>query len=358
MTARTGARDDRCGRGDLTIGDGPDENLATFRRPIERIGNGGPQGGSMKRRIAYLVVLAGAFALPAAAQQITFMTGPQGGSWIPLGGALKNLWEQAVPGLSIQQTPGAGIANVRGVDEGKAQVGFANSATTVDGLEGRPPYPKKVTKVCQVANLYPQYFQVVALKDAHVKSFADWKGKSLVTQPKGNTSEILTEEVLKINGMSYQSLGKTNFQASYTDAVSMMKDGHADVFTLGTTSPASAVMDLASARDIDLVPVDDRTMSELRKLNPGYHKLTIKAGTYPKQDKDVPAIGYTTHIVAACDLPEDAVYRMTKAMAAHIADMAAIVKPIEGLTAKDMAADIGVPLHKGAARYYKEVGAI
>jgi TRAP transporter TAXI family solute receptor len=313
----------------------------------------------MKHSIGCVAVIAlGALASPVYAQQVTFMTGPQGGSWIPLGGALKGMWEKEVPGLAIQQTPGAGIANVRGVDEGKAQIGFANSATTVDGVEGRAPYPKKTTKVCQVANLYPQYFQVVALKDANVKSFADWKGKSLVTQSKGNTAELLTADVLKINGMSYQSLGKVQFQAAYTDAVSMMKDGHAQVFTLGTTSPASAVMDLASARDIDLVPVDDKTMNELHTMNPGYHKLIIKAGTYPKQDKDVPAIGYTTHVIAACDLPEDTVYKMTKAMATHIADMAAVVKPIESLTVKDMAVDIGVPFHKGAAKYYKEVGAM
>ena len=305
-----------------------------------------------------MAAIAAAIAFPVAAQQVTMMTGPQGGSWIPLGGALKHMWEGAIPGLQIQQQPGAGIANVRGVDEGKAQIGFANSSTTVDGIEGRPPYPKKVTKVCQLANLYPQYFQVVALSNANVLSFADLKGKTLVTQPKGNTSEILTGEVLKINGMSYDSLNKVNFQASYTDAVDMMKDGHVQVFTLGTTAPASAIMDLASARDIVMVPVDDKTMAALKKENPGYNKLTIKAGTYPKQDKDVPAIGYTTHIVAACDLPEDVVYKMTKAMATNVGDMAAVVKPITGLTAKDMAIDIGVPFHKGAARYYKEVGAM
>jgi uncharacterized protein len=305
-----------------------------------------------------IAIFAATFAVPTAAQQVTMMTGPQGGSWIPLGGALKSMWEAAVPGLSIQQQPGAGIANVRGIDEGKAQIAFANSSTTVDGVEGRAPYPKKVTRVCQVANLYPQYFQVVALADAKVNSFADFKGKTLVTQPKGNTAEILTADVLKINGMGYQSLSKVNFQAAYTDAVDMMKDGHAQVFTLGTTAPASAIMDLASARDINLVPVDDKTMSELKKMNPGYNKLVIKAGTYPKQDKDVPAIGYTTHIVAACDLPEDVVYKMTKTMAAHVADMAAVVKPITGLTPKDMAVDIGVPFHNGALKYYKEVGAI
>jgi TRAP transporter TAXI family solute receptor len=292
------------------------------------------------------------------AQQLTFMTGPQGGAWIPLGGALKGLWEKAIPGLQIQASPGAGIANVRGIDEGKAHIGMANSSTTVDGVEGRAPYPRKVTKVCQLANLYPQYFQVVALADAKINSFADLKGKSVVTQPKGNTAEILTAQVLKINGMEYSALSRISYQASYTDAVSMIKDGHAQAFTLGTTAPASSVMDLASARDVKLVAVDDKTMTELNRQNPGYTRQIIKAGTYPKQTADVPVIGYLTHVVVACDLPEDQVYTMTKVMATNIDAMAAVVKPITGLTAKDMAADIGVPLHKGAAKYYREAGAL
>ena len=303
------------------------------------------------------VLAAALWIVPAAAQQVTFMTGPQGGSWIPLGGALKGMWEKSVTGLQITQTPGAGISNVRGIDEGKAHIGFGNSSTTVDGLEGRAPYPKKVTKVCQLANLYPQYWQVVALADAKVNSYADLKGKSLVTQPKGNTGELLTELVLKMNGLNYQSLAKVNFN-SYNESVGMMKDGHANVFTLGTTAPASAVMDLASARDIKLIPVDDRIMGELKRMNPGYNKLIIKAGTYPKQDKDVPVIGYSTHVVVACDLPEATVYQMAKIMAGNVAGMAAVVKSIEGMTPKDMALDIGVPFHKGAAKFYRETGAM
>jgi hypothetical protein len=117
-------------------------------------------------------------------------------------------------------------------------------------------------------------------------------------------------------------------------------------------------MDLAAARDIKLVPVDDKTMAALKQSNAGYNKLIIKAGTYPKQDKDVPVIGYSTHVVVSCDLPDDLVYKMTKIMAANVDGMAAVVKPISGLTPKDMALDIGVPLHKGAAKFYKEVGAL
>ena len=308
-------------------------------------------------RTALALACAAAFAAPAAAQQITLMTGPQGGVWVPLGGQLKSMWEKAIPGLQVTSTPGAGIANVRGVDEGKAQVGFGNSSTTVDGLEGRPPYPKKTTKVCQLANLYPQYFQVVALADAKVNSFADLKGKSVVTQPKGNTAELLTNVILQLNGLNYQSLSKVNFQ-SYTDAVSLMKDGHAEVFTLGTTIPASSVMDLASARDIKMVPVDDKTMNALRKQNPGYLKLTVKAGTYPKQDRDVPMIGYSAHLVVACDLPDAMVYTMAKTIAVNIESMSAVNKAMAGLTPKDMAADIGVPFHKGAIKFYKEAGAM
>ncbi|MDP3096534.1 MAG: TAXI family TRAP transporter solute-binding subunit [Syntrophales bacterium] len=294
----------------------------------------------------------------ATAQQVTLMTGPQGGVWVPLGGALKGMWEKAIPGLQVQAQPGAGIANVRGIDEGKAQIGFANTITTVDGLAGRPPYPKPVTKVCQVANLYPQYYQIVVPVDANINSVADLKGKVLVTQPKGNTSEIINVHMLQVFGMTYQSLAKVNFIASYTDAVSMVKDGHAQVFTLGTTVPSSAVMDLASARDIKLIGIDSNILAAMKKINPGYSKLTVKAGTYPKQSKDVDVIGYATHIVASCDLPEEMVYMMTKTMAAHVTDMAASNKAISGLTPKIMAEDIGVPLHKGALKFYKEAGAM
>ena len=63
-------------------------------------------------------------------------------------------------------------------------------------------------------------------------------------------------------------------------------------------------------------------------------------------------------LVVACDLPKQTAYNMVKTMAGNVGGMAAVVKAIEGITPKDMALDIGVPFHKGAARFYKEVGAL
>jgi TRAP transporter TAXI family solute receptor len=297
--------------------------------------------------------LAVALAGPALAADIKLMTGPQGGVWVPLGGQLKDMWEKAVPGMNVQSLPGAGIANVRGVEEGKTEVGFGNSISTVDAVAGRPPFNKKHDNVCNIATLYPQYFQVVVRADSGINSAKDLKGKALAAQPRGNTAEEITKQWLQVNGLSYNDL-KMSF-VSYTDAVTQVQDGNAAAFTLGTTIPSGAVMDLAAARDIKLLDLSDQ-LEPMRKLNPGYTLVTVPKGTYPKQDKDVKVIGYATHIVASCKLPEDTVYAMTKAMAQNIPSMAAVNKSIQGLTPQMMAEDIGVPFHRGAAKFYKEAG--
>lgn len=304
-------------------------------------------------RAALCLAAATALTAPAAAAELRLMTGPQGGVWVPLGGQLKDLWEKAVPGLGVQALPGAGIANVRAIEDGKAEVGFGNSISTVDGLAGNAPFPKKHENICNVASLYPQYFQMLVPADSGIKTVKDLKGKAITTQPRGNTGELITGQLLKVHGMSYSDV-KVSF-VSYTDSVEQVKDGHAQAFSLGTAIPSGAVMDLASARDIRLLDLS-ADLDGMRKLNPGYTLVTVPKGTYPKQAEDVKVIGYATHVVASCKLPADQVYAMTKAIAENVPALAATSKAMAGLTPQIMAEDVGVPFHPGAARFYKEKG--
>jgi TRAP transporter TAXI family solute receptor len=297
--------------------------------------------------------LALAVAGPAGAGEMKMMTGPQGGSWIPLGGQLKDLWEKAIPGLSVQVFPGAGIANVRGIQEGKADVGVANSISTADAMEGRAPFNKPHADVCNIASLYPQYFQFVVLADSGIKSAADLKGKAITTQQVGNTGEVITRHFLEANGVSFKDVKVSH--VGYTDSVNQMKDGHAVAFGLNTQAPAGAVMDLAAAREIKLLGQDD-VYEKMLKLNPSYQLITLPKGTYPKQDKDIKVIGFYTHVVASCKLPADEVYKMTKTIADNTKTLATVAKDIAALKPAGMAADIGVKFHPGAAKYYKEVG--
>lgn len=309
----------------------------------------------MTRAPTYLFCLAATtmLSLPAMAAEMRLMTGPQGGVWVPLGGQLKDLWEKAVPGLSVQALPGAGIANVRAIEENKAEVGFGNSISTVDGLAGNAPFPKKHDNICNVASLYPQYFQMLVPVDSGIKTVKDLKGKAITTQPRGNTGELITGQLLKVHGMSYSDV-KISF-VSYTDSVEQVKDGHAQAFSLGTAIPSGAVMDLASARDVRLLDLS-ADLDGMRKLNPGYTLVTVPKGTYPKQGEDVKVIGYATHIVASCKLPAEQIYAMTKAIADNVPALAATSKALAGLTPKLMAEDVGVPFHPGAAKFYKEAG--
>jgi hypothetical protein len=304
---------------------------------------------------AVTIALSGA-AMAQTAGELRMMTGPQGGVWVPLGGQIKDLVEKAIPGMKVTNSPGAGIANIRGIQEGKADIGFGNTITTADAVlgTGEAPLDKKHDKVCNVATLYPQFFQVVVTADSGIIKVADVKGKGLATQVKGNTGELVARHVLKAVGMSYADV-KAGFTNSYTDSVEQIKDGRMQMFTLGTGIPASSVMDLASARDVKLLDIGG-LLPEMQKINPAYKVVTIPKGTYPKQDADVNTLGWFTHVVAACALPEDVVYKMTAALMPGKEAMSAIYKDMTKLTPQIMAGDIGVPFHKGAAKWYKEQG--
>jgi uncharacterized protein len=328
-------------------------NLASSQAELAAVTPGRNAMHYLAKRLFLAAGAVLALATSATAAEVKLMTGPQGGVWVPLGGQLKDMWEKAIPGLSVQSLPGAGIANVRGIEEGKTDIGFGNSISTVDALMGNAPFQKPHQNICNVATLYPQYFQVVVRADAGVNSVKDLKGKAITTQPRGNTGELITQHLLKVHGLSYNDV-KPSF-VSYTDSVAQVQDGHAQAFTLGTTIPSGAVMDLASARDIKLLDLSD-SLAEMKKINPGYTLVNVPAGTYPKQDKDVKVIGYATHIVASCKLPEDTVYQMTKTMAQNVSSMAAVNKAMAKLSPQEMAEDIGVPFHPGAAKFYKEAG--
>lgn len=290
---------------------------------------------------------------PAAAQLIRIMSGPQGGSWYPLAGAIQGIVQKEIPGTNVQVAPGAGISNVLGVQNNKAEMGFGNSVSSYDGVMGNDPFKQKTDNVCQVATLYFQYFHFVALADAGINTVADAAGKILTTQQKGNTGEQMTRDVLRVYGLDYSKLRKVNF-GSYTDSVAQLKDGHAQIFSLITTVPASAVMDLGSARGIKVIAVPEDKLKALQKINKGYDKRIIKGGTYAKNDKDVQTIGTWTHLMMRCSTPEDLVYKITKALAQNTDNLGNVVAAVKGLTVKELAIDVGVPYHPGARKFYRE----
>jgi TRAP transporter TAXI family solute receptor len=288
---------------------------------------------------------------------LKMMTGPMGGSWYPLGGAIADAIQKEIPGVTLTVAPGGGVANVEAVEFGKCEIGFSNSSSGVDGVYGRPPFKQKMPSMRQLANLYPQYFQIVVLEDAGVKTVADLKGKSISPGPKGHTGEFAARQVLEIYGLSYKDMSKVH-HVGYSDAVALMKDGHCDGWLLCTTIPASSIMDIALSRKIRLIALPEDKIKAMQKLNAGYIKRTVPKGTYQGVDYDVPGFGFFTHLIISSKLPDDLVYKITKTLVKNLPRYGDVVKDMKGVTPKDLALDIGIPFHPGALKYYKEIGVL
>ncbi|WP_240620858.1 TAXI family TRAP transporter solute-binding subunit [Pseudooceanicola lipolyticus] len=307
------------------------------------------------RQTAAATILFTATGMAAQAQDIVMATGQQGGSWYPVGGAIKAIMERENPDMDITVMPGAGVSNVVGVDAGRFGIAFANSISTVDSMSGKEPFRKATTNVCNLGILYPQYFQIVALADSGIETVADMKGKRLTTQQLGNTGEFLTRELLSTAGMTFDDLSSVA-NTSYSDSASQMKDGQADFFTLGSSLPTGSVMDLASSRKIRLIDVDEETFKYFKDKNAAFQRREVKAGAYPGFDETVHAISYDTHLVAPCDFDGEIVKSALAAIADNNDSFAAISKSMANLTVEEMATDIGVPFHPAAKEFYAERG--
>jgi len=230
--------------------------------------------------LAVMVILLFLFPSSGWSQkhQMKLMSGPMGGAWYPLGGAIAEAIQKEVPDTSVAVAPGGGISNVKALDEGKCEIAFSNSITGVDGLYGRPPYTKKTENIRQWANLYFQYFQIIALDDSGIKSVADMKGKVISTAPRGNTGEYAATQVLQVHNLSYKEMSKVH-QVNYNHTVSLMKDGHCQGWFIIINIPAAPIMDLAMSRKIRMIELSDDKVKELQK---NQRRLSAQRG--PQRD--------------------------------------------------------------------------
>ena len=288
-------------------------------------------------------------------ERLTFMTGPAGGTWYPLGGAVKQLLEQEIPDLEITVRPGAGLINIKGISKNKAELAWGNVISTVDALSGRPPFNEPIENLCNLAAFYYQYAQI-PVTDPEISSIADLQGTSVGTLPRGNTTEVAARSILGLYGILYENLRKINF-VSITDQVNMMKDGQIDAAILITSVPAAGIIDLTSSREITLLPISDEKFELLERENPGWSRAVIPANTYPGQSKEIPTARFQMHLIANCsEISEMTAYKIVEALARRGDELSAVTAMLEGYDINMMSKYIGVPFHPGAKLFYMENG--
>ena len=298
----------------------------------------------------------------APAQQkvnLVFSAGPTGGSWTPMAGATAEVIKKKFPELDVQVEPGAALVNMEKIRNDKADLGWSMTNVLSDARTGKGQWAGKQTdKALYVANYYANVWQLVVPADSEIRSVKDLKGKPVALPARGNTSLADGwENVLKANGMTLNDLGAKNYGPLSSNAEAI-KNRQALAAGWFTVVPGSFILDLGSTMKLRMLPVSDAEFAQIQKINPGFVRHTIKAGTYKDQGitDDVLTFQAPTILIASARTPPEVIYKVTKAIVEGRAEFVNVSPAMKGVSAADMAQNFGMPYHPGAERYYKEAG--
>jgi uncharacterized protein len=253
--------------------------------------------------------------------------------------------------IDLQATAG-GVVVVSAVDSGQGQLGLAQSDVVYlayrRGIE-KNLYPHKNLRA--IAVLWVNNFYVLVRRDSRFRSIDDLKGQRVGVIRPGTSGEFSTRIVLGAHGMSYDDV-KPIFEPT-DDLVPKLGSGELDAVFSANPLPLAAARTLSETVPLRLLPIGPAVTKRLRGSYPFLRPVTVAANQLHGQDQPIETLGAEWLLVCRSDLSEDLVYQLTRtffaqlpAMARHYGE-AALIDP-------EQAPATPIPLHAGAARYYRE----
>ncbi|MGH6762333.1 MAG: TAXI family TRAP transporter solute-binding subunit [Phyllobacterium sp.] len=321
------------------------------------------------RRLS-IAAIAGTIALGATlavAQTPAFFrigTGGTAGTYYPIGGLIANAisgaGDKGVAGLVATAVSSNGsVANINAIQAGSMESGFTQSDVAYWAHSGTGLYDGKgkVEDLRLIGTLYPETIHLVARKDAGIKSVADLKGKRVSIDEPGSGTIVDARIVLAAYGLSEDDIVAEHLKPG--PAGERLKDGALDAYFFVGGYPTGAISELATSNGITLVPI---TGPEADKILADYNffsKDTVPAGVYADVG-ETPTISVAAQWVTSAKQPDDLVYNITKVMWNDATRAALDAGHAKGklITLQNAATSVGIPLHPGAERFYKEAGVL
>ncbi len=218
-----------------------------------------------------------------------------------------------------------------------------------------------------ITNLYPNAACAVVKKGGKVKTMFDYNmdtngGNKYGFAPgsAGSGDEFCWMEIFSIYGAGPENM--TWKPLSHNERVMAFKDRILEGIGYTTAQPSGSITEASAMMPVTILEIKGKERDELIKKFPWYGPYTIPAGMYNGVDKDVETIFIGGFVIGNADMPEDFVYRYLKAMYGkgldEVQHVAAATKDITLENALGGNESFALPLHAGAAKYYREVGLI
>ena len=315
---------------------------------------------------AGLVTAAVSHAQAPAPVTLAFSTLGQGTAWYIYGATMADLLRKTLPpGSNVDVKPFAGgVGNAKLVSKNETPIGLSFTVTNRWAAEGKEAYDAKIDNIrALVGGLDTYYLVVVAAKKLNIASLKDVKDKKLPVKAAslqvGSLGEFAMRQLLREYGLGYadiKSYGGTTMNAGYNVLVDAFKDGRADLLVAVATPKHPSISEIATFSDVRFLPIEPEHAKGLAAL--GYKAATMPPDTFKNQTQPVPTVGFPTVLIANKDLPEPVAYTITKTI---VESKDALVRGHAGLAEFDPktaweADEVGLPLHPGAARVFREKG--
>ena len=211
------------------------------------------------------------------ASSLSFGTGGDTGTYYGFGSVLAGYVTKNTPYSVTAVTSGGSKANIEDLTSNDVQLGFVQSDVMSYAYNGQRLFDSPVKGFSVVAALYMEQVQIVTTKSS-IASGADLKGKSVSIGAVGSGVYFNAIDVLTAYGLTEKDI-KAVYQ-SFGDSADSLKDGKIDAAFIVAGAPTTAITDLATAKTVFLVNIDDAHADSLIAASPFYSKYTIPAGTY------------------------------------------------------------------------------
>jgi TRAP transporter TAXI family solute receptor len=286
----------------------------------------------------------------APVQEITFVTASSAG----LARDLIEHYNHTLPfahvtGKFIRSGASGVVSDLR---DGAAQIGIAQQADSVytayrHGLEGNPvPY----VNLRGVAVLWRNVLTVVVQSDGHYRHITDLKGKRVGIFPVGTATEFLSRALLHAYGMSYSDVQPV-FDIN---SAALMEKGELDAAIFVTpVLPDPIAEGLRQNRHLSVLSIPRAIINDLLRAQPFLHPVVLPSSQLPNTSHDIETVGIDALLVCRDDLADELVYQFTREFFAALPKLATN-NPEAANVDVEKAPATPIPLHTGAARYYRE----
>ena len=332
----------------------------------------------MSHRLIFGLAVALLAVTPVAAAAQTTLTwtgGAVGGGWDAISTGVAALLHDRAD-LSVRVIPGGGAQNPVLVERGDAQIGLGLPPLLGAAARGEEPYRGRtlagLRAIAGNMSLNVLHFYAAADSPFARMTLTDiFRGRKPIRLaiPKPGTSDVwVLEKMMEFYELcppgrtaecyrSWESAGAKLVRGSYADQAEAFKSHKVDAAFAILALPAAAVVDAASGRALTLLPCAEPLIAHLATF--GFGRGEIPAGSYPKATNGGERIASATMgttIVVSASMPDEVAYTITKTINDNADRFRRLHPSLADYDPAQAWLNLGVALHPGAERYYREKG--